>query len=143
MSYQIRKMYVCLCGLGPPMTIGIGADYLRHPLERAPAFHLPVLQFVHVAEVAIGQRLVRQRPQSLGWLQLGRIRGQEVQMNPRGQLHLGTHMPASTVESSRTCLPCPAPTAWANSRSASVNAASDTVGSRSHHVRPDRGCTRA
>jgi hypothetical protein len=80
------------------MKIGVGTDDLRHPLERAAAFHLPVLQFVHVAEVAIGQCLVRQRPQSLGWLQLGRIRGQEVHMNSRGQLHPGTHMPASTVE---------------------------------------------
>jgi hypothetical protein len=106
-SYQIRIIYVCLWRVGPPGKLGIGADDRRHPLERATAFHLPILEFVDVVDVAIGHRLVRQRPQTLGGLPLGRIRRQEMHMDPRGRLPLGTHMPAGTVEDQQDLLAVP------------------------------------
>jgi hypothetical protein len=77
---------------------GIGTDDLRYPLEFKTALHLSVLQFVQVAEGAIGSCLIRERPQSLGGLQLGCIRRQDMHMHPCRHLHLRTHMPAGTVE---------------------------------------------
>jgi hypothetical protein len=70
-SYQIRMIDGCLCGVRPPVKLGRGTDDRRCPLEFKPALHLSVLPFVQVAAVAIGSCLIRERPQSLGGLQLG------------------------------------------------------------------------
>jgi hypothetical protein len=46
----------------------------------------------------IRQDLIGQRPQSFGGLQLGRVRVQKVQVDPRRHLHLGTHMLSCTIQ---------------------------------------------
>ena len=104
---------------------------------------LRVLQDLQILEVPIGERFIGQRPQPLGRRQFRCIRGQEVHMSPRWDIDLGTGLPARAIETTKTCLPGPAPTARANAVKVSVKAAIDTVGSNNHQVRPESGWTKA
>jgi hypothetical protein len=56
------------------------------------------LELFDFTEMAISQGLIGQRPQTFRRLQLGRVRGQKVQMDSCRRLHLRADMPARTVE---------------------------------------------
>jgi hypothetical protein len=77
--------------------------------------------------MAIGQCCVGQRLQSFGRLQLGGVWGHKVQMNACVPLHLPAHVPASAIEYKEERLAFPAPTAWANSTRAILNAAMESL----------------
>ncbi len=53
------------------MKARMGTDQRRLRLEREAAWRLHVLQSIQVWEVPIGQRLIGQGPQPLGWLPFG------------------------------------------------------------------------
>ena len=80
MRYYIQMVSIELCGLWPPVKIGMGPDELWHGLSRETSLHLDLLQFVKVMEMPIGQCFVRQVPQPFGRLRVGRIEGQHMQV---------------------------------------------------------------
>jgi len=76
-----------------------GADARGLTLEVGTAGELDVFEFLDAGEVAIDQAGVGERPEMFGWLQLGRIRRQEEQVDVVGdaQAHAGG-LPAGAIE---------------------------------------------
>lgn len=83
---------------GPPMEKRRGADEIGTGLQGDTPRRLDILQLRNAGEVPVDQHGVRQRPQVLSWLQFGRVRRQEEQVDMLGHAHLGTGMPARPVE---------------------------------------------
>ncbi len=86
-----------LDSLRPPMEMRCGADEVGVGLQRHAALGVGVLQVAGGGDVPVDQHRVRQWPQMLGWLQLGRIEWQEPHVDMLGHPYLGTVMPARTA----------------------------------------------
>jgi len=84
--------------LRPPGEPRRRADQIGVALQRDAALRLGVLQLLDSGEVPIDQHRVCQRPQVFSRLQLWRVRRQEQQVDILRYTHLGTVMPARTVE---------------------------------------------
>jgi hypothetical protein len=67
-------------------------------LKPAAALSLDLFQFIQRGEDAIGQRLVRKRPQPLGRLHLWRIGWQEQQVDTLWELELSTAVPPCPIQ---------------------------------------------
>jgi hypothetical protein len=80
---------------------------LRRCLQPEAPLRLYRLPFVYVMEVPIGPGLIGQRPQPLGRLPCGRIRGQDMPMHPCWPMNLGADMPARAVDHDNHLLPRP------------------------------------
>ncbi len=80
---------------------------LRRCLQPEAPLRLYRLPFVYVVEVPIGPGLIGQRPQPLGRLPCGRIRGQDMPMHPCWHMNLGADMPARAVDHDNHLLPRP------------------------------------
>jgi hypothetical protein len=68
--------------------------------------YLYLLQFVEVMKMLVGQGFIGEGPQPLGWLQFGRVRGQEVHMYSRRQVHLAAHMPTRSIKHQQYLFAC-------------------------------------
>ena len=75
-----------------------GADEVAARVEGDAARGLGIFELVDGSEVAIDQHGVRQRPQMLGGLELGRIRRKQQQVDVLGDAQLGARMPASPIQ---------------------------------------------
>ena len=80
------------------MEQGVSADAIGLVLEGEAALSLDCFECGEALEAAIGEWLIRQWPQMLGWLQLRRIRRQDHQVDALWHLHLLPGMPASSIE---------------------------------------------
>src|SRR5215831_12291709 len=69
---------------GPPMEQRGGANALGLALETGAVGELRVFEFLDVLEMAVDEWRVGERPEVFGWLQFGRIRRQEVQVDVVG-----------------------------------------------------------
>ena len=82
----------------PPVAVGVPADEVRLPLEDQAALGLDRLQCRQAREGAIGQRLVGERPEVFGGLQLRRVGREEEQMDAVWHRHRLAGVPAGTIE---------------------------------------------
>src|SRR3954466_14171308 len=82
--------------LGPLVEVCPGFELIAS--EDAAALGHDLLEFSKGPEVAVGERLIQNRPEALGGLKLGRIPGQVDEPDPlrHGQVRLG--VPAGVVE---------------------------------------------
>jgi hypothetical protein len=83
------------------------ADHLRGCLQAETTLCLDVLACVQITEMAMGQGCIGQRPSPFGRWPLGRVRGQNVQMEPCWHLHLRAEMPSGPVEPQEDLLALP------------------------------------
>ena len=84
--------------LGPPMEQRRGANQIRSALQCGTPGELRLFQLLDRDKMAVDQCCVGQRPQMLRWLQLGRERWQEEQMEVLGHPELEAGMPACPVK---------------------------------------------
>ena len=82
----------------PPLEAGRRADEVLLPLKRDTALGLRVFQRFDAGEMLVDEHRVRQRPQMFGRLELRGMGRQKQQVYILRYTHLGTVMPARTVE---------------------------------------------
>jgi len=75
-----------------------GADEVAARVEGDAARGLGIFELVDGGEVPIDQHGVRQRPQMLGGLELGRIRREKQQVDVLGHVQLDARMPARAIQ---------------------------------------------
>ena len=75
-----------------------GADEVAARVEGDAALGLGIFELVDGGEVPIDQHGVRQRPQMLGGLELGRIRREKQQVDVLGHVQLDARMPARAIQ---------------------------------------------
>lgn len=66
--------------------------------EPIAAIYHHALQRIQIGERLVCHHLMQQRPQPLGWLQLGRVRRQVEQVQPVGNLQLVTPVPTRSID---------------------------------------------
>jgi len=84
--------------LGPPVEARRRADHVGSLLEGGAPGKLGVLEVLDRGEMLVDQRLVGQRPEMFGRLELGGIRRQKQQVHVLRHPQLDTRMPASAVQ---------------------------------------------
>lgn len=94
---QLRPL-AFLDPLGPPAETCRRADEVGTRLERDAACGLGVLKIVDTGEMTVGQGSVGERPGMLGGLQLGRVQGQEQQMDMLRDAQLDAGMPPCAIQ---------------------------------------------
>jgi len=82
----------------PPFEEGVCFDLIRVVSEDTATLGKNLIEFLQGLEVFIDDRLVRQRPQAFGGLDLGRVRWQEHQFNALRNHQIPGDMPARAVE---------------------------------------------
>ena len=82
----------------PPFEEGMCFDLIRVVGEDTATLGKNLIEFLQRLEVFIDDRLVRQRPQAFGGLDLWRVRGQEHQFNALRNHQILGDMPARAVE---------------------------------------------
>jgi hypothetical protein len=78
-------------------------------LEPTAALGLDLFKLVERAEDPIGERLIGERPQTFGWLQLRRMRWQKEQMQSFGNHKITAFVPACLIENEKDVLVWPSP----------------------------------
>ena len=84
--------------LRPPGKQRGRTDEIRAGLQDGTALELDGLQLLEIAEMAVDQRRIRERPEVLGRLKLGRVGGQEQQVDILGHRQAVAGVPARAVE---------------------------------------------
>src|SRR3954447_10870072 len=82
----------------PPFEEGVCFDLIGVVGEDTATLGKNLIEFLQSLEVFIDDRLVRQRPQAFGGLDLWRVRGQEHQFNAFRNFQILGDMPARAVE---------------------------------------------
>ena len=80
------------------MKGGMRADEVRGILQEHTVLGLDVFEFIEIVKMAVDQGFIRQGPQMLGRLQLGRIRRQEEQVKSFRDAERLAGMPAGAIE---------------------------------------------
>jgi hypothetical protein len=116
------------------MKLGASPNDLGPCVEGKTPLCLDLLQRVDIAEIPVGQRLVGQRPEALGGLKCGRIRGYKMQVQARGPFDLRAPLPSDPIEPQQHVL--------AGSRPDGLGERGEGDGERGHRDReeqqPDR-----
>ena len=117
-----------LCIGGPPVKEGMLANEVGLLLERQAALGLDLLERGEVGEAHIGEWFVGQRPEMLGGLQFGRVRGQDQDVDPLGDVDFLAGVPARPIEHEEDALggSCP-------------NVSGEGLEDQTEHHRGDRG----
>ena len=76
----------------------MGFEALRIGLEGAAAVDQDGLQLIKIGEGAVDDRLIDERPEAFGWLQLGGGRREEDQIDASGQTQVVGDVPAGTID---------------------------------------------
>ncbi len=118
-------------------------DQFRAGLQCHAALSLGIFQVFDGGEGAIGEDRVGERPEVFSGLELGRVGGQEQEVDVLGDLYLDAAMPASPVEGEDDFVAGPRTTSWANSANSISKSAMLTVVARCNTVRQSGGMDKA
>ena len=124
----------------PPFEEGVCFDLIGVVGEDTATLGKNLIEFLESLEVFIDDRLVRQRPQAFGGLDLWRVRWQEHQFNAFRNHQILGDMPARAVEHQNDALVGPA--SAANDARSALNSAVLTPSAMNHTTWPVAGRTK-
>ena len=124
----------------PPFEEGVCFDLIGVVGEDTATLGKNLIEFLQSLEVFIDDRLVRQRPQAFGGLDLWRVRWQEHQFNAFRNHQILGDMPARAVEHQDDVLVGPA--SAANDARSALNRAVLTPSAMNHTTSPVAGRTK-